>query len=107
MKNISFLKKLWVLLISLTGTFALAQKDPIDSMKALLKTAAHDTTRLNLLLGIAEIAEPEELEKVNAQCRVLVQKHIGKENSKMNSLFRKYNGLVMGNEGVFLAQMGE
>jgi tetratricopeptide (TPR) repeat protein len=107
MKNISFSKIFFIsLLVSATLSLS-AQKDQIDSLKKLLPVTTQDTTRINILLALAEIVEPEELANVNKQSRELVQKHYGKENSRLNKLYQKYNGLVMGNEGVLMAQMGE
>lgn len=83
------------------ATTLIAQDSDLSSLKKLLASTIHDTTRCNILDQLIEIAPEGEWQKYNEDLKQLATKNLSlKPGKRLFRFFSKYYATAIHNEGI-------
>jgi tetratricopeptide (TPR) repeat protein len=87
-----------------------AQRSAVDSLKGELRTAAHDTTKCNILVKIVEIEyDPKIWPAYNEELRAIAEKNLAKlsKNDALYKNYQRYLASAINGEGYLLSDQGK
>jgi len=104
----SFLRYTIILYLIMAFNYLTAQVEYIDSLKAELKKANHDTTTCNILSRLAENAPDEEWPAFNTQLKALAKKNLKlTTNDVLSKTFTRHLANAITNEGSIAQNEGD
>lgn len=95
-------------LFLVTFQFGFSQNKMVESLKAQLKLAKHDTVRCEILDQLIEVAAEGEWQKFNDDLKQLTSKNLSlNPNGRLFTIYSKYYATALHNQGVIYSEQSD